>query len=232
MRSSSGPVSLIDRVWVEPTGPKVPEIIALFWVVKVLTTAGGEAASDYLTRFGNVGGGGIEVLLLAIGILLQLRTRRYRAFAYWWLAFSIAIFGTGVADFLHLDVHISYLGTTVMWSALLAAVFWSWHRAEKTLSIHSIHTRRREVYYWAAVFATFALGTALGDFTATALNMGYLGSGIFFGILIVLPGVARWRWQVNAVAAFWTSYVLTRPLGASFADYVSKPPSIGRSGLR
>ena len=219
--------SVIERLWVLPTGPKVPEIIALFWVVKVLTTAGGEATSDYLTRFGNVVGGGIEVLVFAIGLLLQFGTRRYRALSYWWLAFSIAIFGTGVADFMHLDLHIPYAGTTLLWAVILAAIFVLWYRTERTLSIHSIHTRSRELFYWATVFATFALGTALGDFFASVLNLGYFGSGIFFGVAIVIPWLL-YRWTgLNAVTAFWISYVLTRPLGASFADWASKPHSIG-----
>jgi uncharacterized membrane-anchored protein len=219
--------SVIDRLWVEPVAAKVPEIIALFWVVKVLTTAGGEATSDYLVRYGNFVGGGIEVLVFVIGLFLQFGTTRYRAFAYWWLAFSIAIFGTGVADFLHLDVHIPYSGTTAMWAVILAIIFGFWHYQERTLSIHSIHTRPREFYYWATVFATFALGTALGDYTATALHLGYLKSGIVFGVAIVLPGLARWKLGLNSVVAFWISYVLTRPLGASFADYVSKSHKIG-----
>jgi uncharacterized membrane-anchored protein len=219
--------SIVDRLWAAPVAAKVPEIIALFWIVKVLTTAGGEATSDYLAGYGNFVGGGAEVLVFAIGLILQFGTTRYRAFAYWWLAFSIAIFGTGVADFLHLDVHIPYAGTTALWAVILAGIFVLWHHREGTLSIHSIHTRQREFFYWATVFATFALGTALGDYTATALHLGYLKSGIVFGIAILLPGLARWKFGLNSVVAFWISYVLTRPLGASFADYVSKPKSIG-----
>jgi uncharacterized membrane-anchored protein len=219
--------ALVERLWVEPVAAKVPEIIALFWIVKVLTTAGGEATSDFLATYGNIVGGGVELVVFAIGLVLQFGTKRYRALAYWWLAFSIAIFGTGVADFLHLDVHIPYSGTTAMWAVILAVIFLLWHYQEHTLSIHSIHTRRREFYYWATVFATFALGTALGDYTATALHLGYLGSGIIFGVAIVLPGLARWTLGLNSVVAFWISYVLTRPLGASFADYVSKPRRLG-----
>jgi uncharacterized membrane-anchored protein len=219
--------SLIKRLWISPTGPKVPEIIAMFWVVKILTTAGGEVTSDYLARFGNLIGGGLELVVFGIGLVLQFGTERYRAFAYWWLAFSIAIVGTGVADFLHLDVHIPYAGTTLLWAVILAGIFWLWHRSQRTLSIHSIHTRRRELYYWATVFATFALGTALGDYTAVALNLGFFGSGIFFAAAIVVPWLLR-RWAgLNAVTAFWLSYVVTRPLGASFADWVSKPASLG-----
>ncbi len=158
--------------------------------------------------------------------MLQFCTRRYRAFAYWFLAFAIAIFGTGVADFLHLDVHIPYAGTTILWAVILAAVFWLWHRREGTLSIHSVTTQRREAFYWATVFATFALGTALGDFTATSLNLGYLASGILFGVVILIPALAWWKFGLNGIAAFWMSYVVTRPLGASFADYISKPQNL------
>jgi uncharacterized membrane-anchored protein len=207
----------------EPSAAKVPEIIALFWGVKVLTTAGGEAGSDFLAHFGNIVGGGTEVALFFAGLALQFGTRRYRAAAYWFLAYTIAIFGTGASDFLHLDLGIPYAGTTLLWAVVLAVIFTGWHRSEGTLSIHSITTTRREIFYWATVFATFALGTALGDFTATSLDLGYLASGILFGGLILLPALARWRFGLNEVVAFWAAYVLTRPLGASFADYLSKP---------
>ena len=177
-------------------------------MVKILTTAGGEATSDYLKTWGNIRGGGAEVLVFLVGLVLQFATRRYRALAYWFLAFAIAIFGTGVSDFLHLDVHIPYAGTTLLWAVVLGAIFWLWQRNEGTLSIHSVTTQRREAFYWATVFATFALGTALGDFTATSLNLGYLASGILFGVLILLPALAWWRFGLNSIAAFWMSYVL------------------------
>ena len=224
--SGDGLVPLIGRFFPAPVAAKVPEVIFVFWVVKILTTAGGEATSDYLKTFGNFEGGGIEVLVIVVGLALQFETRRYRAFAYWSLAYAIAITGTGVSDFLHLDVHIPYAGTTLLWAVILAAIFWLWQRSEGTLSIHSITTQRREAYYWATVFATFALGTALGDFTATSLNLGYLDSGILFAVIILIPALARWRLGLNGIAAFWMSYVITRPLGASFADYISKPKNI------
>jgi uncharacterized membrane-anchored protein len=217
---------LIGRFFPAPVAAKVPEVIFVFWVVKILTTAGGEATSDFLKTYGNFIGGGLEVLVIVVGLLLQFETRRYRAFAYWSLAFAIAITGTGVSDFLHLDVHIPYAGTTLLWAVVLAAIFWLWQRSEGTLSIHSITTQRREAYYWATVFATFALGTALGDFTATSLNLGYLDSGILFAVIILIPALAHWQLGLNGVAAFWMSYVVTRPLGASFADYISKPKQL------
>jgi uncharacterized membrane-anchored protein len=224
---TGGQVPLVGRIFPGPVAAKVPEVIFLFWVVKILTTAGGEATSDYLKTWGNIRGGGTEVLVFLVGMVLQFSTRRYRALAYWFLAFAIAIFGTGVSDFLHLDVHIPYAGTTLLWALVLVTIFWLWQRSEGTLSIHSITTQRREAFYWATVFATFALGTALGDFTATSLNLGYLGSGILFGVLILLPALAWWQLGLNSIAAFWMSYVLTRPLGASFADYISKPRALG-----
>jgi uncharacterized membrane-anchored protein len=224
--AAGGQVPLIGRIFPAPAAAKVPEVIFLFWVLKVLTTAGGEATSDYLKTYGNIKGGGVEVGLFVAGLVVQYCTRRYRTFAYWFLAYAIAIFGTGVADFLHLDVHIPYAGTTLMWAVILAVIFWLWHHSEGTLSIHSITTQRRESFYWATVFATFALGTALGDFTATSLHLGYLASGILFGVVIFLPALAWRQFGLNGIAAFWMSYVVTRPLGASFADYISKPPSI------
>jgi uncharacterized membrane-anchored protein len=226
-----GQLPLIGRLVPVPLAAKVPEVIAVFWLVKVLTTAGGEATSDFLKYWGNLRGGATEVALFLAALVLQFGTRRYRAVAYWFLAFAIAIFGTGVADFLHLDLHISYAGTTALWAAVLAAIFVIWYRSEGTLSIHSVVTQRREAFYWATVFATFALGTALGDFTAMSLNLGYLASGILFGVAIFLPALAWWRFGLNPIAAFWMSYVLTRPLGASFADYISKAQSLSGIGF-
>jgi uncharacterized membrane-anchored protein len=222
---------VLGRFVADPVAAKVPEIIPLFWVIKILTTAGGEAGSDFLAHYGNFGGGGTVLIVFVAGILLQFGTRRYRAFAYWFFAYSIAIFGTAAADFLHLDVGIPYSGTSVLWAVVLAIVFWVWHRREGTLSIHSITTRHREYFYWATVFATFALGTAVGDYTAIALHLGYLASGVYFGVLILVPALAWWKFGMNAIVAFWFAYVVTRPLGASFADYISKPRKLSGAGF-
>jgi len=212
----------------EPVAAKVPEIIFLFWVIKVLTTAGGEATSDYLALDlgSRLVAGCIEAGIFLVALVWQFRTRRYVAAAYWLLAYAIAIFGTGVADAMHLFIGIPYSGTTFLWAVVLALVFWLWYRSERTLSIHSIYTQRREVFYWAVVFATFAEGTALGDWTAVSLHLGYLASGIMFFVIILIPAVAWWRFGLNSVVAFWFAYVITRPLGASFADYFSKPHSL------
>jgi uncharacterized membrane-anchored protein len=206
----------------EPLAAKVPEITLLFWVIKLLTTAGGEATSDYLGAHNVVVGGAVELLLVGVALWGQFRVRRYIAPAYWFLALAIAVFGTGASDTLHIALGVPYAGTTIFWALVLAFIFRRWYRSEGTLSIHSITTHRREKYYWATVFVTFALGTALGDFTATVLDLGFLGSGILFFGLILLPLIS-WRFfRLNSVTAFWSAYVLTRPLGASFADYISK----------
>jgi uncharacterized membrane-anchored protein len=222
---------LVGRFFPTPVAAKVPEVIFLFWVVKILTTAGGEATSDYLKIYGNFVGGGVEAALFLAGLVLQFATRRYGAFAYWFFAYSIAVIGTGVSDFLHLDAGIPYAGTTLLWFVVLLGIFFVWHRSEGTLSIHSITSQRREAYYWATVFATFALGTALGDYTATSLNLGYLDSGVLFSAVILIPALARWRFGLNGIAAFWMSYVVTRPLGASYADYLSKPHKLSGINL-
>jgi uncharacterized membrane-anchored protein len=216
-------VPVLGKYFPSPVASKVPEVIALFWVVKILTTAGGEATSDYLKTYGNFGAGTIEIALILVGLAWQFSTRRYQAFAYWFLAYAIATTGTGVADFLHLDVHIPYAGTTILWAVVLAVVFWGWRRSEGTLSIHSITTQRREGFYWATVFATFALGTALGDLTAITFGWGYFPSGVVFSVVILIPWLAHARFGLGSIAAFWMSYVVTRPLGASFADWISKP---------
>jgi uncharacterized membrane-anchored protein len=218
------------RIFLEPVAAKVPEITLMFWAVKLLTTAAGEAVSDYLGLGNVLVGGVIELGLLVIGLVWQFRVRRYTAASYWFLAYAIAVFGTGASDTLHIAVGLPYAATTVLWALVLAGVFVVWYRSEGTLSIHSILTTRREGFYWATVFATFALGTALGDFTATQLGLGYLSSVVLFAGAIAVPAVA-WGLGLNAVAAFWWAYVLTRPLGASIADYVSKSHSISGLGF-
>ncbi len=231
MRADLGRRTFADVIAPEPVAAKVPEITLMFWVIKILTTAGGEAVSDYLALGNRMTGAVVETGVLLIGLVWQFRTRRYTAAAYWFLAYAIAIFGTGVSDTLHLFVGIPYAGTSLLWAVVLAAVFWLWNRSEGTLSIHSIVTRRRESYYWAVVFATFALGTALGDFTGTTLGLGYLASGIMFFLIIGIPAMAWARYGLDSIAAFWFGYVVTRPLGASFADYFGRSRSLSGIGF-
>ncbi len=211
----------------EPLAAKVPEITVLFWVVKVLTTGMGEAASDYLGEVSLVLAGAVGAVGFAAALWLQLRTRRYVAVVYWSAVAMVAVFGTMAADGLHVALGVPYVASTVFYAILLAAVFYLWRRSEGTLSIHSIYTRRRETYYWITVFVTFALGTAAGDLTAASMHLGYFTSGVIFAVAIVVPALAWWRLRLNGVAAFWIAYVLTRPLGASFADWFGKPHHIG-----
>ncbi|WP_273886701.1 hypothetical protein [Rubrobacter naiadicus] len=205
---------------------KVPEVTVHFWIVKVLTTAMGETISDYLVYHINpyiaVVAGGVG---FAAAMLLQFAARRYMAWVYWVAVAMVAIFGTMVADVLHVVLGVPYFVSTIFFAVVLALVFVSWYASEKTLSIHSINNPRRELFYWTTVITTFALGTAAGDMTASTLGLGYLASGILFAILISVPAVAWYRFNMNPIFAFWFAYVLTRPLGASFSDWMGKPPS-------
>jgi uncharacterized membrane-anchored protein len=205
---------------------KVPEITAIFWVLKLLTTGMGESMSDFLGQHSVPIAGAIGIFGLWLAIWLQMPQHRYRAPFYWFAVMMVAIFGTMAADGVHDGASIPYAVTTPLFALITAAVFWFWYRSESTLSIHSITTRRREGYYWAAVLATFALGTAAGDLTATTLHLGFFGSVILFASVIAIPAVGWWRFDMNPIVAFWFAYIVTRPLGASFADWFSKPPSI------
>lgn len=209
---------------------KVPEITLYFWIVKLLTTAMGEATSDYLVYhinpyvavvFGTVG--------FVLALILQFSVRRYIAWVYWLLVIMVATFGTMVADVTHIVIGVPYVVSTCTFAIVLTVVFIIWHKTEKTLSIHSITTRRREIFYWATVLATFAMGTATGDMTAMTLQLGYLASAILFAVLFLLPAIGYWLFGFNDIFAFWFAYVMTRPLGASFADWFGKSPRV--SGL-
>ncbi|GAB1646440.1 hypothetical protein [Krasilnikovia sp. MM14-A1259] len=209
---------------------KVPEVTLLFWVIKVLTTGMGETASDFLAHHVDpvaaVGLGGAGLL---VALVVQFAVRRYLAWAYWLAVVMVSVFGTMAADVLHVALGVPYAVSTVMFSVALAAVFALWYRVERTLSIHAITTPRRELFYWATVLITFALGTAAGDLTATSMRWGYLVSGLVFAVAIGVPALGH-RWLGwNAVAAFWGAYVITRPLGASFADWMGV--SVHRGGL-
>ncbi|MEO6996921.1 MAG: hypothetical protein ABI112_02450 [Terracoccus sp.] len=207
-----------------PVTVKVAKVTALFWVAKLLSTGMGEACSDFLfARFGAVGLLGGSVVFV-VAMVAQLRSARYVGWLYWSAVSMVAVVGTMAADVIHVGAGIPYAVTTPFFALALTVVFWCWKRAEGTLSIHSINTRRREWFYWAAVMTTFAFGTAAGDLTAITLNLGYLGSVWLFLSVMAVPLVG-WRLGLNPIVAFWMAYIVTRPLGASIADWVGKPVS-------
>jgi uncharacterized membrane-anchored protein len=192
----------------------------------------GESTSDFLVHHINpviavvVGGIGF-----AVAIVLQFSVRKYVAWIYWLTVTMVAIFGTMTADVMHIVLGIPYLISTISFAIVLTIIFIFWYKTEKTLSIHSIYTPRRELFYWATVIVTFALGTATGDMTAITLNLGYLTSGILFAILFALPLVAHKLFRVNEVLTFWAAYIVTRPFGASFADWFGRTSDMGGIGF-
>jgi uncharacterized membrane-anchored protein len=208
----------------------VPEITAAFWVLKLLTTAMGEAASDYLLSALSYLGLAIGVAGFGLTLWLQFRTRCYQPVVYWAAVSMVAVVGTMVADLIHGEFGVPLVVSTLSCGAALALTFFVWHRTEGTLDIHSITTRRREVFYWLTVSFTFALGTAAGDLTADQLGLGFVGSIVLFAVLMTVPALGHWQLRLNAVAAFWFAYILTRPLGASIADWLSKPARHGGVG--
>ncbi len=211
---------------------KVPELITIyFWIVKGLSTAMGESTSDYLVhRIQPVPAVLLGFAGFVVALTLQFAMRRYLAWTYWFAVVMVGVFGTMCADVLHVGFHVPYVASATLFAIVLAAVFTTWRKREGTLSIHSITTRRRELFYWAAVVATFALGTAAGDLTAYTLHLGYLLSIVLFTAVILIPAIGYWRFGWSPILAFWFAYVVTRPLGASFADWMGKPKADGGLG--
>ncbi|MEO6508630.1 MAG: hypothetical protein ABIO02_01635 [Patescibacteria group bacterium] len=213
---------------------KVPEITIFFWIVKILCTTVGETAADFLNinlRLGLMGTTVVMGILLIVVLFLQFRAQRYIHGIYWLAVVIISIFGTLITDNLTDNLGISLVTTTLVFGVILAIVFAFWYKVEKTLSIHSINTFRREGFYWLAILFTFALGTAAGDLIAEKLNVGYLLSAVLFAGLIAIVTIAYFRLKLNAVGAFWIAYILTRPLGASIGDYLSQSHDDGGLGL-
>lgn len=211
---------------------KVPEVIVLFWVVKLLTTAFGESTSDFMVHtLDPVIAVLIGAVAFTISLILQLWVSKYIAWVYWLAVTMVAVFGTMAADVLHIGLGIPYFVSTIFFAICLIIIFSVWYKVEKTLSIHSISTPRREMFYWAAVVTTFALGTAAGDMTAITMHLGYLDSGIMFGILFILPLFAYKFLSANEVMTFWFSYIMTRPFGASFADWFGRGKDLGGIGF-
>jgi uncharacterized membrane-anchored protein len=215
-----------------PGALRVPEITVYFWVIKAMSTALGESTSDYLVHIMNpVAAVGLGFVFFVGALVLQFSVRRYIAWTYWLAVVMVGVFGTMAADVLHVGFGVPYTVSSILYAVILAAVFVTWSATERTLSIHSIDTPRREIFYWLAVVATFAMGTALGDFSAFTLHLGYLTSALVFAVVIAIPAIGYRLLRWNAIFSFWFAYVATRPLGASLADYFGKPKTVGGLGL-
>jgi uncharacterized membrane-anchored protein len=211
---------------------RVPEVTLIFWIIKILSTTVGETGADYLAV--NAGLGPLVTdalmgLLLVIALVLQLRNRRYVPSAYWLTVVLLSVVGTQITDFLTDKLEVSLYASSAVFGLLLAVAFAVWYACERTLSIRSIVTRRRELFYWTVILLTFALGTAAGDLATEALGLGFRVGAIVFGGLIALT-FAAYRFGANAVLTFWMAYILTRPLGASLGDLLSQSTEYGGIG--
>ncbi|MEC5185649.1 putative membrane-anchored protein [Cryobacterium sp. MP_3.1] len=213
---------------------KVPEVTLVFWIIKVLATTVGETAADLLNVDLGLGltlTSIIMALLLVAALVAQFKLRRYIPAVYWLAVVLISVVGTLITDNLTDSLGVPLWLTTAVFAVILAVTFMAWFLSEKTLSIHSIFTTRRETFYWLAVLFTFALGTAAGDLVAESLNLGFFVALLVFAGAIALVTVAYFVFRINAVLAFWIAYILTRPLGASTGDLLSQPAADGGLGL-
>jgi uncharacterized membrane-anchored protein len=212
---------------------KVPEVTIAFWAIKIMSTTVGETGSDYLAV--NVGLGplftdAIMTTLLAVSLLLQMHASHYVPWRYWLTVVLVSVVGTEVTDFLTDKLNVSLYWSTCIFALGLAASFATWFWSEHTLSIHSIITRRRELFYWLAILFTFALGTAVGDLATEALQLGFRLGVVIFGGLIAMTTII-YLFGANPILTFWIAYVLTRPLGASLGDLLSQAQAYGGLGL-
>lgn len=213
---------------------KVPQVTIYFWIIKILATTVGETAADFLSEnlgLGLTGTTRIMSAALVAVLVLQFRARRYVPWIYWLAVVLLSIVGTLVTDNLTDKYGVALRVSTTMFTIALIATFATWYASEKTLSIHTITTPRREAFYWLAILFTFALGTAAGDLIAESWNLGYWKSALLFGSLIGAVVIAWKFFHLNEVLAFWLAYILTRPLGASIGDYLSQPSRHGGQGL-
>lgn len=213
---------------------RVPEVTGSFWIIKVLATTVGETLADYLSVNLNLGlivTSYVMSAVLLIALLNQFRLKRYVPVSYWIVVVLMSITGTLITDRLVDGLGISFMTINIVFSVVLSAVFGLWYSNEKTLAMHSINTAKRELFYWAAILFTFALGTSTGDFLAEALKLGYAQSALVFGVLIAIVATGYYYFRMNAVLAFWIAYILTRPLGASTGDLLSQPTTNGGFGF-
>lgn len=213
---------------------RVPEVVFSFWVIKVLATTVGETGADYLSTDLNLG---LEITSYIMGSVLllalfnQLRLKRYVPMSYWIVVVLMSVTGTLITDRLIDELKFSLVNINMVFGVSLLIVFALWYANEKTLSMHSIDTTKRELFYWIAILFTFALGTATGDFLAESLKLGYALSVVIFAAAIAVIAVAYYFLKMNGVLAFWLAYILTRPLGASIGDLLSQSAKNGGYGL-
>jgi uncharacterized membrane-anchored protein len=213
---------------------KVPEITLFFWVIKILCTTVGETGADFLNTNLNLGLDGVTLIIgamLAVTLFFQFKLKKYVPGVYWLAVVLISIVGTLITDNLTDNLGVSLTVSTIVFAVCLSMVFATWYKKEKTLSIHSIVTTKRESFYWLAILFTFALGTAAGDLLAEKIDLGYMLSAVIFGGMIAAVAISHFVFKVNAVLAFWIAYILTRPLGASIGDYLSQDIDNGGLGL-
>ncbi len=213
---------------------RVPEVTVSFWIIKVLATTVGETLADYLSvnlKFGLSVTSYVMSAVLLMALLNQFRLKRYVPASYWIVVVLMSITGTLITDRLVDNLGVSFMTINIVFSVVLAVVFGLWYSNEKTLAMHSINTAKRELFYWAAILFTFALGTSTGDFLAEALKLGYAQSALVFGVLIGIVAAGYYYFRMNAVLAFWIAYILTRPLGASTGDLLSQPTTNGGFGF-
>lgn len=205
---------------------KVPEITIFFWIIKIMATTVGETAADLLNAKLNLGltyTSLVMTVLFLITLFFQFRANKYVPRNYWLVVVLISVVGTLISDNLVDNLGVALRTTTIVFSIALAATFIAWYVSEKTLSIHSIYTSKREAFYWLAILFTFALGTSGGDYIAEGFKIGYLNSALIFAALIGIVTLAYYFFKLNEVTAFWVAYILTRPLGASLGDFLSQP---------
>ena len=213
---------------------KVPQVTLLFWVIKIMATTVGETAADFLATNLNLGLTAttfIMAALLGAALVVQFRVRRYLPWIYWLSIVLISVVGTLITDNLVDNFGVSLWTTTAIFSVSMFTAFGVWYGIEKTLSIHTIDTTKREAFYWIAILFAFALGTAAGDLVAEKISLGYWKSALLFGAMIAFVAAGRFVLKMNATLAFWIAYVLTRPLGASIGDYLSQAKKDGGLGL-
>lgn len=218
----------------EPGHNRVPDVTLDFWLIKLMAVTMGETAADYLAV--NLGLGLtvtslIMTAVLAVALVAQFAQKRYVPWAYWLAVVLISVVGTLVTDNLVDNFGARLQTTTIAFSVLLAATFAVWYASERTLSIHTIFTTRREIFYWLAILFTFSLGTAAGDLVAETFELGYLTTGLLFCGIIALIALAYYLLDLDGILAFWLAYILTRPLGASFGDLLSQPVEYGGLGF-